>query len=173
MALLGIEQTNQPPSLGLPTIPLLAAFLVFNTQFVELPQTLRFWVCVRLTLPSLSLPLLNFSCPWFLLEFSTPGNDFRPDYKKLGILKQQFPDTPIIALTATATLEARCCLPACMPACPPACLPARLPARLPACLPASLLCCLITHQPHATLLVLVWCPLPNLPFRALPATIGV
>jgi len=31
------------------------------------------------------------------------GNDFRPDYKKLGVLKQQFPQTPIIALTATAT----------------------------------------------------------------------
>lgn len=27
----------------------------------------------------------------------------RPDYKKLGVLKQQFPDVPIIALTATAT----------------------------------------------------------------------
>lgn len=41
------------------------------------------------------------------------GNDFRPDYKKLGILKQQFPEVPIIALTATATHRVRryfsCC----------------------------------------------------------------
>ena len=35
------------------------------------------------------------------------SNDFRPDYKKLGILKQQFPDTPVLALTATATQQAR------------------------------------------------------------------
>ena len=27
----------------------------------------------------------------------------RPDYRKLGVLKQQFPSVPIIALTATAT----------------------------------------------------------------------
>ena len=33
------------------------------------------------------------------------GNDFRPDYKKLSVLKQQFPETPIIALTATATQQ--------------------------------------------------------------------
>ena len=24
------------------------------------------------------------------------GHDFRPDYKKLGALKQQFPDTPLL-----------------------------------------------------------------------------
>jgi ATP-dependent DNA helicase Q1 len=29
----------------------------------------------------------------------------RPDYKKLGVLKQQFPDIPLIALTATATTQ--------------------------------------------------------------------
>ena len=34
------------------------------------------------------------------------GNDFRPDYKKLGVLKQQFPGVSIIALTATATHQA-------------------------------------------------------------------
>ncbi|KAG8438535.1 hypothetical protein GDO86_004920 [Hymenochirus boettgeri] len=31
------------------------------------------------------------------------GHDFRPDYKALGILKRQFPNAPLIGLTATAT----------------------------------------------------------------------
>ncbi|CAD5229303.1 unnamed protein product [Bursaphelenchus okinawaensis] len=33
------------------------------------------------------------------------GHDFRRDYKFLGILKRQFPKTPLMGLTATATLD--------------------------------------------------------------------
>ncbi|MGV6852057.1 MAG: DNA helicase RecQ [bacterium] len=35
------------------------------------------------------------------------GHDFRPDYQKLAILHQQFPNTPRIALTATADQRTR------------------------------------------------------------------
>lgn len=31
------------------------------------------------------------------------GHDFRPDYNFLGVIKQMFPDTPILGLTATST----------------------------------------------------------------------
>jgi len=36
---------------------------------------------------------------------STMGHDFRPDYKKLFILKRTFPDVPLLAVTATATVR--------------------------------------------------------------------
>ncbi|KAJ8664571.1 hypothetical protein QAD02_006233 [Eretmocerus hayati] len=35
------------------------------------------------------------------------GHDFRPDYKKLGMLKTNFPNVPVLGLTATATQRVR------------------------------------------------------------------
>ncbi len=34
---------------------------------------------------------------------SVYGHDYRPDYRKLAVLRQQFPNVPLLALTATAT----------------------------------------------------------------------
>ena len=35
------------------------------------------------------------------------GHDFRPDYRNLQVLRDRFPETPVIALTATATDQVR------------------------------------------------------------------
>ena len=44
---------------------------------------------------------------YFLLFKSQWGHDFRPDYLKLGILKQRFPSVPLFACTATADASVR------------------------------------------------------------------
>ena len=35
------------------------------------------------------------------------GHDFRPDYKRLHVLREKFPGVPMVAVTATATPRVR------------------------------------------------------------------
>lgn len=49
----------------------------------------------KLPYPSLSISQAHCISEW--------GNDFRPEYRRLGVFRQRFPDTPIMALTASAT----------------------------------------------------------------------
>lgn len=114
-------------------------------------------------------PLVLGSAPCALFQprqsAGSAGNDFRPDYKKLGVLKQQFPDAPLLALTATATeqvgaLQATDVANACTAASPsqprtrpPTCLPAYcLPAdrSAPTCAPSCASTAASSSSPPST-----------------------
>lgn len=69
--------------------------------------TLLYVAPERLTQPSFFSLLTQIPLSFFAIDeahcISQWGHDFRPEYRQLSKLKQQFPHLPIIALTATAT----------------------------------------------------------------------
>jgi ATP-dependent DNA helicase RecQ len=65
----------------------------------------------RLILPEFQLLLQQISLSLIAVDeshcISEWGHDFRPDYRNLHLLRTMFPQVPVMALTATATLKVR------------------------------------------------------------------
>jgi ATP-dependent DNA helicase RecQ len=73
-----------------------------NYQFLFLSPERLANVAVQDHLKQLNIALFAIDEAHCISEW---GHDFRPSYRKLAVIRDLFPDTPILALTATATKE--------------------------------------------------------------------
>ena len=73
-----------------------------SSQVASLVRSLLSWPNVQQLAGSVPSSVGQIQAFWCELMVVVSWH-CRPDYKKLGVLKQQFPDVPIMALTATAT----------------------------------------------------------------------
>lgn len=79
-------------------------YLYIHVHLLTHQKKIREFITITNLSHSLNQHILLISDGFCILQW---GHDFRPDYKKLGILKQKYPGVPMMALTATANMRVR------------------------------------------------------------------
>lgn len=99
-----LSKNNIPAAFVNSSLPLPELYRVLN-QLTD--YKLLYIAPERLSDPQFIDRLKNLSVSFFVIDeahcISQWGHSFRPDYRQLSLIKNTFPDKPLIALTATAT----------------------------------------------------------------------